>query len=186
MIRTQIQLPEEQVAMLKEIAAAEHPSMAEIIRQSIDLIAKARCGGGEKQRRKRAMAAAGQFRSGVEDLAALHDSCLAEAFDKSTYLSVLPDLSPFWTGMTRIIPGQWKLGKMFNSVGCPCNNQLCSCGILSSRAKSLGNGGNQGVSGGYCPGSPERMDRQHGTSCCNGSNACRWEEKAESCRLGEF
>jgi Arc/MetJ-type ribon-helix-helix transcriptional regulator len=82
MIRTQIQLPEEQVAMLKEIAAAEHKSMAEIIRQSIDLLAKARYGGGEKQRRRRAMAAAGQFRSGVKDLAAAHDSYLAEAFDK--------------------------------------------------------------------------------------------------------
>jgi Arc/MetJ-type ribon-helix-helix transcriptional regulator len=82
MIRTQIQLPEEQVAMLKEIAAAENKSMAEIIRQSVDLLAKARTGGGEKQRRRRAMAAAGQFRSGVKDLAASHDSYLAEAFDK--------------------------------------------------------------------------------------------------------
>lgn len=82
MIRTQIQLPEEQVAMLKEIAAAENKSMAEIIRQSVDLLAKARSGGGEKERRRRAMAAAGQFRSGVKDLAASHDAYLAEAFDK--------------------------------------------------------------------------------------------------------
>ena len=36
MVRTQIQLPEEQVALLKKMAAAEHKSMAEIIRQSID------------------------------------------------------------------------------------------------------------------------------------------------------
>ncbi|MCX5847590.1 MAG: ribbon-helix-helix domain-containing protein [Deltaproteobacteria bacterium] len=35
MVRTQIQLPEEQVAMLKKMAAAQHKSMAEIIRQAI-------------------------------------------------------------------------------------------------------------------------------------------------------
>jgi len=37
-------------------------------------------GGGDKQRRKRAMAAAGHFRSGVKDLASSHDSYLAKAF----------------------------------------------------------------------------------------------------------
>jgi hypothetical protein len=80
MVRTQIQLPEEQVAILKEMAATEHKSMAEIIRQSVDFFAKAKYGGGEEQRRRRAMAAAGQFRSGVKDLAASHDSYLTEAF----------------------------------------------------------------------------------------------------------
>ncbi len=80
MVRTQIQLPEEQVAMLKEMAAAEHKSMAEIIRQSVDFFAKAKYGGGEEQRRRRALAASGQFRSGVKDLAASHDSYLTEVF----------------------------------------------------------------------------------------------------------
>lgn len=80
MVRTQIQLPEEQVALLKEMAAADHKSMAEIIRLSVDYFAKGRYGGGEAQRRKRAMAAAGQFRSGVKDLAASHDAYLTAAF----------------------------------------------------------------------------------------------------------
>jgi len=80
MVRTQIQLSEGQVAMLKEMAVADHKSMAEIIRQSVDYFAKAKYGGGEEQRRRRAMAAAGQFRSGVKDLAASHDSYLTEAF----------------------------------------------------------------------------------------------------------
>ena len=79
MVRTQIQLPEAQVAMLKKMAAADHKSMAEIIRQSVDFFAKAKY-GGEEQRRRRAIAAAGQFRSGVKDLAAAHDSYLTEAF----------------------------------------------------------------------------------------------------------
>ena len=60
MIRTQIQLPEEQVALLKKMAAAQHESMAEIIRQAIDFFAKAKQGEEEEKRRKRAMAAAGR------------------------------------------------------------------------------------------------------------------------------
>ena len=82
MVRTQIQLPEEQVAMLKKMAAADHKSMAEIIRQAVVFFAKAKYGEGEEQRRKRAMAAAGQFRSGVKDLAVSHDAYLTEAFSE--------------------------------------------------------------------------------------------------------
>lgn len=82
MIRTQIQLPEEQVALLKKMAAAQHESMAEIIRQAIDFFAKAKQGEEEEKRRKRAMAAAGRFRSGVKDLAASHDSYLTEILGK--------------------------------------------------------------------------------------------------------
>lgn len=82
MVRTQIQLPEEQVAMLKKMAAAEHKSMAELIRQSVDFFAKVKHGAGDDQRRKRAMAAAGRFRSGVKDLAASHDTYLAKVFGK--------------------------------------------------------------------------------------------------------
>ena len=80
MVRTQIQLPEEQVALLKKMAAAQHKPMAEMIRQAIDFFAKAKHEGGGRQRRKRAMAAAGHFRSGVKDLAASHDSYLTEIF----------------------------------------------------------------------------------------------------------
>ncbi|MBA4391605.1 MAG: CopG family transcriptional regulator [Syntrophus sp. (in: bacteria)] len=80
MVRTQVQLPEEQVAMLKKMAIAQHKSMAEIIRQAVEFFGKVKHGGGDKQRRRRAMAAAGQFGSGVKDLAASHDSYLTEAF----------------------------------------------------------------------------------------------------------
>ena len=80
MVRTQIQLPEKQVAMLKKMAVAQHKSMAEIIRQAVDFFARAKHGGGEEQCRRRAMAAAGHFRSGVKNLAASHDSHLTEIF----------------------------------------------------------------------------------------------------------
>ena len=82
MVRTQIQLPEEQVALLKKMASIQHKSMAEIVRQAVDYFAKAKVGRGDTQRRGRAMAAAGHFRSGVTDLAASHDSYLTETFGK--------------------------------------------------------------------------------------------------------
>ncbi len=82
MIRTQIQLPEEQVIFLKKMAAAQHKSMAEIIRQAVDYFARAKQPEGDEHRRKRAMAAVGLFRSGASDLAASHDSYLAEIYDR--------------------------------------------------------------------------------------------------------
>ncbi len=48
MVRTQIQLQEEQVAMLKKMAIAQHKSMAEIVRQAVDFFAKAKHGGGDE------------------------------------------------------------------------------------------------------------------------------------------
>jgi len=80
MVRTQIQLTEEQVVLLKKMAAAQHDSMAEIIRQAIDFFIKAKQEEGEEHRRSRALAAAGRFRSGVKDLAASHDAYLTEIF----------------------------------------------------------------------------------------------------------
>ncbi|MGD0274974.1 MAG: ribbon-helix-helix protein, CopG family [Syntrophales bacterium] len=81
MIRTQIQLREEQVIMLKKIAEAQHKSIAEIIRQAVDFFVKAKH-GREKQCRRQAMATVGHFRSGVKDLSVSHDSYLTEIFDK--------------------------------------------------------------------------------------------------------
>jgi len=82
MVRTQIQLPEEQVAMLKKMAAADNKSMAEIIRQSVDYFAKSKSLDADVQRRKRAIGATGRFRSGIKNLSASHDDYLAEAFGK--------------------------------------------------------------------------------------------------------
>ncbi len=82
MLRTQIQLPEEQVAMLKKMAAADNKSMAEIIRQSVDYFAKSKSLDADVQRRKRAIGATGRFRSGIKNLSASHDDYLAEAFGK--------------------------------------------------------------------------------------------------------
>lgn len=80
MVRTQIQLPEEQVVLLKKLAADHQTSMAEMIRQAVDLFAKSQGAGADKELRRRAMLAAGRFRSGVNNLSARHDEYLAKAF----------------------------------------------------------------------------------------------------------
>lgn len=78
MIRTQIQLTEEQLRRLRALAAARGVSVAELIRQSVDTVAPAR-GVSAQTRRQRAIAVAGRFRSGQRDVSAEHDRYLAEA-----------------------------------------------------------------------------------------------------------
>ena len=80
MERTQIQLPEQQVTLLKRLAAQQHVSMAELIRRAVDLFTLSPDAANIKEQRERAIAAVGRFHSGRRDLAARHDDYLAEAF----------------------------------------------------------------------------------------------------------
>jgi Arc/MetJ-type ribon-helix-helix transcriptional regulator len=80
MVRTQIQLPEQQVTLLKRLAAQQHVSMAELIRRAVDLLTLSPDVTSIKERRERALAAVGRFHSGSGDLATRHDDYLAEAF----------------------------------------------------------------------------------------------------------
>lgn len=80
MIRTQIQLSEEQSIKLKRLAAQQDKSVAELIRESIDEMLKAAPIADPAERQERALAAAGLFRTGDTDLAEEHDRYLAEAY----------------------------------------------------------------------------------------------------------
>lgn len=80
MVRTQIQLPEEQVSTLKNLATQQHTSMAELIRRAIDMFTASTDAVSLQDHRQRALAAAGMFRSGHGDLSAKHDDYLAEAY----------------------------------------------------------------------------------------------------------
>ena len=80
MIRTQIQLPESQVAALKRLSAVHHVSMAELIRRAVDLLTSSPEAGAISEQKKRAVNAAGRFHSGLSDVSARHDEYLAEAF----------------------------------------------------------------------------------------------------------
>jgi len=79
MIRTQVQLTEEQFTALKKISAAEGVSLAELIRQGVAQVLAARHGADYRSRVERALRAAGRFRSGVKDLSRRHDEYFAEA-----------------------------------------------------------------------------------------------------------
>jgi len=80
MVRTQIQITEEQAQALKEIARERGISMAELIRQSIDGFIRARNQPTLEERRRRALSIIGIASSGVSDLATEHDRYLAEAY----------------------------------------------------------------------------------------------------------
>jgi hypothetical protein len=82
MVRTQIQLKEEQLTALKKIAATKQSSIAELIRKAVDNIIKSGAMPDYEERRKRAIKIAGRFRSGKRDVSADHDKYLAEAYKK--------------------------------------------------------------------------------------------------------
>lgn len=82
MVRTQIQLTEEQSRALKQIAEQRNISFAELIRQGIDCYLNV-CGTfSQKERRQRAIEAAGRFHSGQTDLSEKHDEYLVEVYGK--------------------------------------------------------------------------------------------------------
>ena len=79
MIRTQVQLTEEQAQALRNLASARQVSVAELIRQSVDALIQSSGEVDAEERRRRAIAAAGRFHSGASDISAKHDEYLAEA-----------------------------------------------------------------------------------------------------------
>lgn len=80
MVRTQIQLTEEQACRIKAVAARKRVSQAEVIRRLVDRMLPIEEAPNEADIKRRAIAAAGKVRSGSGDLAAKHDDYLAEAF----------------------------------------------------------------------------------------------------------
>lgn len=80
MVRTQIQLTEQQAADLKERAAREKISMAELIRRSLDDLLSKPSVSEEDEKWERARKAVGFFNSGLTDLSVNHDMYLVEAY----------------------------------------------------------------------------------------------------------
>ena len=80
MIRTQIQLTEEQSSSLKKLAKEENVSVAELIRRSVDNYLQKRHIVTDKERRQRLLSVIGIGRSGLSDLAENHDKYLAEIY----------------------------------------------------------------------------------------------------------
>jgi Arc/MetJ-type ribon-helix-helix transcriptional regulator len=80
MVRTQVQLTEHQSQMLKAIAASRGLSVADLVRQAVDTLLANQPMISMEERRRRAIAAAGKFNSGLPDVGTNHDHYLAEAY----------------------------------------------------------------------------------------------------------
>ena len=80
MVRTQIQLTEEQVGRLKSLSADRGISISELIRQAVDRLLST--GETPSGRRERAISSIGGFRSGFRDISEKHDEHLADAYDE--------------------------------------------------------------------------------------------------------
>lgn len=81
MIRTQIQLTEEQARALKARARQEERSMSDLVRESVSEYLTRRRAVDREDLARRARALAGRFCSGDPELAEQHDRHLDEAFD---------------------------------------------------------------------------------------------------------
>lgn len=80
MVRTQVQLSEEQVSRLKTKALEEGTSMAELVRRAVERYLAEEENGGYEERARRALEAVGRFASGAKDVSEAHDRYLEEAF----------------------------------------------------------------------------------------------------------
>jgi len=82
MVRTQIQLTEDQARALKRIAQSRHLSIAELIRKAVETIIKSSTVVDHEERHKRAMEIVGKFSSGKHDISKKHDLYLVDAYNK--------------------------------------------------------------------------------------------------------
>jgi predicted DNA-binding ribbon-helix-helix protein len=78
MVRTQIQLTENQARILKKMAEQRRVSMAELIRRSVDQMIRFPVSGNPEEKKKKAIEAAGQFSSGRRNISRRHDGYLSE------------------------------------------------------------------------------------------------------------
>jgi len=82
MVRTHIQLTDEQARAIKRIASAKGVSVAEVIRRAVEGIIKSSPEADTEERQKRALEIVGKFRSGKRDVSKRHDAYLAEGYGK--------------------------------------------------------------------------------------------------------
>jgi hypothetical protein len=80
MVRTQIQLTEDQAKALKRIAGARHLSVAELIRRAVDAMIKTSLSVDPEEKLKRSLEIAGKFGSGKRDISKKHDFYLSKSY----------------------------------------------------------------------------------------------------------
>jgi hypothetical protein len=80
MVRTQIQLTQEQSRKLKRVAARKGVSVAEVVRRSIDTVLATEDLPDQEDIKARARAVFGAFEDSQADVSEHHDQYLTEAF----------------------------------------------------------------------------------------------------------
>lgn len=78
MVRTQVQLPEEDLRELRRLAAEEGVSVSELLRRGVKHVLEARGKPSREELWERAMKVVGKHRSGKTDIGRRHDDYLAE------------------------------------------------------------------------------------------------------------
>jgi Arc/MetJ-type ribon-helix-helix transcriptional regulator len=81
-VRTQVQLTEQQAEQLRRLSAQQQRLMADLIREALDDLLKRQDSSARQDRMRRATRAFGRFRSGTGDLARRHDAHFADAVAK--------------------------------------------------------------------------------------------------------
>jgi predicted transcriptional regulator len=80
MVRTQIQLTDEQAARLKEMAHESNESMAAIIRKALDGFLSTQQSPNRRSLYRQASGVVGKYSAGVHDVSIEHDRYLEEEF----------------------------------------------------------------------------------------------------------
>ena len=80
MVRTQIQLTEEQVQRLKAAAARKRVSVSELIRQGVEEVLKKEAAPSREELKN--IKAAGRFRSSRHDVSRRHDFYLEQSYSQ--------------------------------------------------------------------------------------------------------
>ncbi|NPV80575.1 MAG: CopG family transcriptional regulator [Firmicutes bacterium] len=78
MVRTQIQLTEEQAVALRRLAVLQGVPIAELVRRGVEMVINSDESIEKKKRFAKAKEVAGRFQSGLPDLAVRHDDYFAE------------------------------------------------------------------------------------------------------------
>ena len=81
MVRMQVQLAEQQISALRRISADTGRSMADLVREGVDLYLRTRTGPSREELVRRALSIVGKYSSGLPDVGQNHDHYLAEDFD---------------------------------------------------------------------------------------------------------
>ena len=84
MIRTQIQMEEDQIDWLRAEARERGVSVSQLIREGVALF-RAREERIPEEKKKRALAAVGRFSSNLSDVSVRHDDYLAEVFGSEAH-----------------------------------------------------------------------------------------------------